>query len=272
MQEIESEIERIVGLDHDAFTRSVVLPQGEFDRFLKGKPEERRKILVSLLNLRVYEDMQRIANARAAKAASQAEFIARQLASDFADATPQRLAEQRKALKEVQAEHKHAEAAREKVDDGLVIARVIRTARRDLAAVDADLTTVHQRVADAVRAEQDAVRQQAEVEKKLAALGKEAQAIGFDASRLLTLLEIIPQGEESRRGGGACRRARREGAVDREVGRRHQRGGHCPAEGRAGARAAPYEGDAGIGRSEAAPGGPAAAPCRRGAAQGAQAR
>jgi exonuclease SbcC len=192
VQEIESEIERIVGLDHDAFTRSVVLPQGEFDRFLKGKPEERRKILVSLLNLRVYEDMQRIANARAAKASSQAEFIAKQLASDFADATPQRLAEQRKALKEVQAEHKHAEAAREKVDEGLVIARVIRTARRDLAAVDADLTTVNQRVADAVRAEHDAGRQQAEVEKKLVALAKEAQAIGFDASRLLTLLEIIP--------------------------------------------------------------------------------
>jgi exonuclease SbcC len=193
VQEIEAAVERIVGLDHDAFTRSVVLPQGEFDRFLKGKPEERRKILVSLLNLRVYEDMQRIANARAAKAASQAEFIARQLASDFADATPQRLAEQRQALKEVQAQHKQAEAARERVDEGLVIARGIRSARRDLATAEADLATANQRVRESVRAEQDAVRRLGDVDKKLAALAAEAQALGFDASRLLALLEIIPK-------------------------------------------------------------------------------
>jgi exonuclease SbcC len=193
VQEIESEIERVIGLDHDAFTRSVVLPQGEFDRFLKGKPEERRKILVSLLNLRVYEDMQRIANARAAKATTQAEFIAQQLASDYADATPLRLAEQRKALKGVQGEHKRAEAARETIEEGLTIARLIRTARRDLAAVEADLATAKQRVAQSVRAEQDGVRQQAEIEKKLDALAKEGKAIGFDESRYLELLGTIPR-------------------------------------------------------------------------------
>ena len=193
VQEIETEVERIVGLDHDAFTRSVVLPQGEFDRFLKGRPEERRKILVSLLNLHIYEDMQRIANARAAKAASQAEFIARQLASDFADATAERLSEQRDTLKAVQVEHKRAEAARATVDEGLVIARVIRTARRDLAAVGADLAAANERVADSVRAQQNAVRQRAEVEKHLDALAKEGQAIGFDEPRYLKLLDAIPK-------------------------------------------------------------------------------
>ena len=193
VQEIEAEIERIVGLDHDAFTRSVVLPQGEFDRFLKGKPEERRKILVSLLNLRVYEDMQRLANARAAKATSQAEFIGRQLATDFAEATPQRLAEQRKALKEVQAEHKRAEGTREKIDEGLAIARVLRTARRDLRALDADLAAAQQRVSESGRIEQEAVRQQGEIERKLGVLVKEATAVGFDEARFLTLLEVIPK-------------------------------------------------------------------------------
>ena len=41
-KEVGAEIERLLGLDYDAFVRSVVLPQGQFDSFLKGKPEERR--------------------------------------------------------------------------------------------------------------------------------------------------------------------------------------------------------------------------------------
>jgi len=193
VQEIESEIERIVGLDHDAFTRSVVLPQGEFDRFLKGKPEERRKILVSLLNLRVYEDMQRIANARAIDATRRAEFIGQQLASDYAEATPQHLVEKRTALGVLQKEQAHAEAAHETIDKGLVIARLIRTARRDLAALDAALTTTRQRLNEAAGAEQQAVKQRGEVEKNLDALAKETKAIGFDEPRFLRLLDVIPK-------------------------------------------------------------------------------
>ena len=50
-RDIRARIETLLGLDYDGFTRSVVLPQGQFDAFLKGEPKERRKILVSLLNL-----------------------------------------------------------------------------------------------------------------------------------------------------------------------------------------------------------------------------
>ena len=78
-REIKAEVERILGLDYDGFTRSVVLPQGQFDAFLKGEPKERRKILVALLNLGVYERMQQLANTRATDARREAEFIRRQL-------------------------------------------------------------------------------------------------------------------------------------------------------------------------------------------------
>jgi len=40
-REIRAEVEKILGLDYDGFTRSVVLPQGQFDSFLKGEPKER---------------------------------------------------------------------------------------------------------------------------------------------------------------------------------------------------------------------------------------
>jgi exonuclease SbcC len=95
-KDVGAHIERILGLDYDAFVRSVVLPQGQFDAFLKGKPEERRKILVALLNLKVYEDMHGLVNRRAGQARAEAEFIARQLGADFAAKTPERLKELRK--------------------------------------------------------------------------------------------------------------------------------------------------------------------------------
>jgi len=51
--EANQKIRDILGLDFEGFTRSVILPQGEFDRFLRGDPAQRTEILKDLLNLRV---------------------------------------------------------------------------------------------------------------------------------------------------------------------------------------------------------------------------
>lgn len=193
ISEIESAIEKIVGLDHDAFTRSVVLPQGEFDRFLKGKPEERRKILVSLLNLRVYEDMQRLAGSRAAAAKTEAEFIAKQLATDFADATPQKVAEQRKALKQVAAEQKQNATSRDEVTGALNLARSLRTSRKELSALDGNLPDMARKLRAAEEEEKNAANQQDDVERQLTKLAKETKATGFDEKRLIELLELVPK-------------------------------------------------------------------------------
>src|SRR6185436_4552724 len=50
-------VEEILGLDAAAFMQAVVLPQGEFARFLKAQPRDRRNMLRSLLRLNVYERM-----------------------------------------------------------------------------------------------------------------------------------------------------------------------------------------------------------------------
>ena len=102
-REIRAEVERIVGLDYDGFTRAVVLPQGQFDAFLKGEPKERRKILVALLGLEVYERMQQLAHQRSAAARTEAEFIKRQLETDFAEATEEALARKKVELEAAQA-------------------------------------------------------------------------------------------------------------------------------------------------------------------------
>ena len=49
--ETNLKIAEVIGLDFAAFTRAVLLPQGEFSAFLKGKNTERQKLLGDLLNL-----------------------------------------------------------------------------------------------------------------------------------------------------------------------------------------------------------------------------
>ncbi|MBA8989847.1 exonuclease SbcC [Curtobacterium pusillum] len=53
--EVGVEIARIVGLDKAQFLQTVVLPQGEFARFLRSPGEERRKLLQSLFGTQVYD-------------------------------------------------------------------------------------------------------------------------------------------------------------------------------------------------------------------------
>ncbi|MFJ3384290.1 MULTISPECIES: AAA family ATPase [unclassified Curtobacterium] len=54
-QEVGAEIARIVGLDRAQFLQTVVLPQGEFARFLKSPGEDRRKLLQSLFGTEIYD-------------------------------------------------------------------------------------------------------------------------------------------------------------------------------------------------------------------------
>ena len=85
-------ITRLLGLDDDAFTQAVMLPQGEFARFLQADPADRRSMLRTLLRLDVYERMrdaaQRVSNARKAECDS----LRRLLDSEYAGVTDDALA------------------------------------------------------------------------------------------------------------------------------------------------------------------------------------
>jgi len=56
-------VAQILGLGAPAFMQAVVLPQGEFARFLKAQPRDRRSMLRTLLRLAVYERMRERAQA-----------------------------------------------------------------------------------------------------------------------------------------------------------------------------------------------------------------
>jgi exonuclease SbcC len=89
-REMSAAIVRLLGLRFDDFTRCVALPQGDFARFLRAKGDERRDLLLRLLNLNVYTDLGATARRLEAEARSQITLIDGEL-DRFASATPEAL-------------------------------------------------------------------------------------------------------------------------------------------------------------------------------------
>ncbi len=56
--EIGPEITRYIGLTKDQFSQTIVLPQGEFSKFLRSVPEDRRQLLQRVFGTEIYERAQ----------------------------------------------------------------------------------------------------------------------------------------------------------------------------------------------------------------------
>lgn len=84
-------IVKLVKLEFESFCKAILLPQGEFARFLKGDPGERRKTLVALLGLSAYDRMGALARERAKELRIKGEQTRTILAEQFANATPEAL-------------------------------------------------------------------------------------------------------------------------------------------------------------------------------------
>ena len=117
----------LVKLDFESFCKAIVLPQGEFARFLKGEPAERRRTLVALLGLGAYERMGMLARDRSKELRIKGEQTRTILDEQYADATPEALAEADRAANA-------AASAAEAAGDALSTAREIEGRRTDAVA------------------------------------------------------------------------------------------------------------------------------------------
>ncbi len=196
VKEIRAEVDRILGLDYDGFTRSVVLPQGQFDAFLKGEPKERRKILVALLNLTVYERMQQLANQRSSAAKTEAEFIKRQLETDFATATQDALDRKRSELETAEACARQAEAALAALADASAIAQQVRSHRKDQASLAKDHADETARRERAQATLDGAGQAKKTLDQELDRLQAQKDAHGFDEGRYTTLVAARPLADQ----------------------------------------------------------------------------
>ncbi|RKU29258.1 hypothetical protein C6497_06740 [Candidatus Poribacteria bacterium] len=100
---VSEEITSILGLDFDAFKRSIMLAQGEFAAFLKAKNEERRIILEAAADVDIYEALKLALNEQV----NEVETAYRQAEANIdaiPDVSPEQLAEAKAELGKLQAE------------------------------------------------------------------------------------------------------------------------------------------------------------------------
>ena len=84
--QLKPAVEQLLGLPFAHFTKCVVLPQGDFARFLHDEPAKRRDLLTRLLDLEIYDKVGQLARQRAA-AAKHAVAIHQQTRDALAGAT-----------------------------------------------------------------------------------------------------------------------------------------------------------------------------------------
>jgi exonuclease SbcC len=138
---LDERVVGLLGLSFEQFTKTVVLPQGEFARFLHERPADRQDLLVRLLDLGIYGRMASLARERARSCADRALVVDEELArlgdvDEHTEASHRARAATLAAL----AEHlREALAAIDlldrRLDDIRVEGEVLRGQQRTLAAV-----------------------------------------------------------------------------------------------------------------------------------------
>jgi exonuclease SbcC len=207
--EMDHAIIGAVGLPYEQFTSCVVLPQGQFADFLHAKPATRQQILVNLLGLHVYEEVQTLASTRATTAEAQLATVDQVLASlgdadDAAvDAAEQHLTAMREltaaveaavpGLRETRAAEAEAAAARDALDDELTALAGVRTPKgsAQVAAAAVAARSAATGAADAVRLAEE---REEKVRGELAGAG-DAGALGLLLDRHQELDRLTGQAE-----------------------------------------------------------------------------
>jgi exonuclease SbcC len=137
--EMDEAVVAAVGLPYEQFTSCVVLPQGEFARFLHAKRAERQEILVNLLGLHVYQRIGERAGAVQRDAEAKASATRGVLADLAGDAS---------ALDDAQAALATAEDLLAAVEAKLPALTEARTAgdraRTDLARIESEIAHLRQ--------------------------------------------------------------------------------------------------------------------------------
>jgi exonuclease SbcC len=155
---------QILGLGAPAFMQAVVLPQGEFARFLKAQPRDRRSMLRTLLRLDVYERMRERAQRLAALKKSTVDSLQKLLADEYAGIDEAAVAG---------LEKEHA-----RVVESLAVSR---KRRDDIQAILVRLRGLYAKTLE--------LRQ---VEERRAALQKQAEQVSREKARIEAAARAVP--------------------------------------------------------------------------------
>jgi exonuclease SbcC len=222
-KELTVQVERVLGLSFDHFTRCVVLPQGAFAQFLHAKSKDRQNLLVDLLGIEVYRRIGQRARERAKQAAARIEHTRRRLEGELAGATAAELERATARVAELEALHTRIgdaqpelEALRERgVELRTRAADAAERARRldGLAAPDG-LAALATRLRDAAQARADADAAVEKAEQQLRA-AESARATLPDSTVVAELVRLVADRDAREARIGPARDARDAAERDR---------------------------------------------------------
>jgi exonuclease SbcC len=126
LREADEKLIQLIGLDYEGFTRSVLLPQGAFDEFLRGDISKRRRLLVSLLGLERITQMQKLANSKARDAMHELGSLSARLQEDYAEVTPEKRQALREEIGALEREHNQQQQRQTQVTQELEAVKALK--------------------------------------------------------------------------------------------------------------------------------------------------
>jgi DNA repair protein SbcC/Rad50 len=184
-------IEELIKLDFDAFTRAVVLPQGEFQRFLRGERDERREVLTNLLGLEYFLTMGRRARARANELKVGAETTLKILAEQYGDATPERVKESKADAKEAKKRALALTRAAQTATTLDARAAILRKGKDAIEHQIEDLGDIHSKLHNKIAACQAAGEQERASEAAITKARKRCDQAGTSLSTARSGLQAL---------------------------------------------------------------------------------
>lgn len=203
VRETNSHIERVLQMDYEAFVRSVLLPQGQFQEFLAGDRDQRRKVLDGLLQLNVYAAMQQRANAIDRDKTAEADAHRRRLDNELANATPEALKAAKSQLKELKARATDLASLREATDAACRTAEALAEAQRRETEARAKFAEAKKSLEAATKLLTEGKLVLAGMDAQIAKVADEIKAAEYDAElhlRLTKCLPLLNQIEDGERG------------------------------------------------------------------------
>ncbi len=204
--ELTARVREILGFDFTQFTTCVVLPQGEFARFLHDTPAERQDLLIKLLGVGVYENMGNRARIREAAAAQKAALHREEL-ERMADASEDkkktakaRVSELEALKKEIESQEPELEALVRKAEEMRSRAETIEKEKELLEGIPmpSDAARLSEKIAAAKEALADARSAGAAFEEALSRLPDREQLREL-LDRRQRLWEAVPASAEAQK-------------------------------------------------------------------------
>lgn len=231
IREAKDLVKSVIGLDYDAFTRSILLPQNKFAEFLTGDPKKRRDILIELLGLGLFNDMAKRAGQMAKDARMQADDLAAVVAKEYAGVDEEAVKVAREEAREADEGHVKVAKVQEKVQVLAEKADEDRRSALDLTACADEAGSIAARATAVSDALATVAKQVATSDARIKELDADLKALGAAENAATSARAAAEKrwgtpaklGETKARAQGVTRLSRSAALASREVERAEAR-------------------------------------------------